>query len=646
MMRLFQKMRRACCLTGCLLAVLFVAGTAHAEEEPSPASWTERIEAGDFLVLTKDPQELQSLLSRTYENLQAASRYVLQDINHDGAEELLWLFDDAGGDVTYVIAAFAKGADGVRTVLVAEQETSGGFLYPVLTDESVFFMNGERMLKLQHNTWLVSEFHCTEVLFDRGFDTFAGEGLTMYLVTDGDAYEAQVDAALKRRLSFLDGRGVRYFQIPVGSSTDEGIAIGADAFMEAFKELAGKPFAQIAPAYETMRTGIERGVARHVVAGRPGEEGNATSYPLAYPQIEEDASAFSPAINTILQQEAFSMAEGEVSYRILHDDDTMISVLFRSVNGEEGGEELKLLTVSKLNGRKIQIGDLTTTERIIKALEKNAAEVFALDKEMRRVRDDSIDKEAVKAAFEETVSASEEWKSIGMDEQYLYLSLRMSADRETLLRLPRWEAQVDSPGHMHLLTLHRAYPFLKDVLDDAECLTVRRRAGGFDIAYRTMDGGSVTARLAGTEEKRREFETPEQARDYYMAQYADVTGFATGTFERQDAASGDMRGDGGMFDTVETAFGEGGRAFIYAGERAYELTQRCQSTRGGFLLRRDSGLTDVAGTLRMEITGNGLWNNEQDGTRTEIRRMAEEKTFRFVFLKTEEEQYLMEIRRQ
>ncbi|MBQ6733513.1 MAG: hypothetical protein IJR00_01105 [Lachnospiraceae bacterium] len=632
------------------------------EEDPVQRTWWARIAAGDFSMLEEEAQETRTLLVRTHGSLREYSDFIPQDINGDGREELLWCYRSGGDEPVCLLAAFANENNNVRMVLCTPQNASRDILLPSAEEEECYLVNGERILYLNHNTWTVSEVHCTEVLFDRHFDSFAGEGLSMYLVADEETYTAEVDAAVRRRLSFVDGRGVWYFRVPTGSETDEGIPIGADAFMAALLELTGRSFAQLLPAYETMRTGIERGVARHLYSFRTGLSRRDVFCSVAWPQIDADASSFSPAINAILKQEAFEMTglftdteEGvpaepeevldryladrashgygsDVRYRILHDDDTLVSVLFR----EEGSGRLKLLTVSKLNGRQIQIGDLTTTKLLSAALQKNSAEVFALEENLKRRREEETDGELIRKAFEETLASSEDWKSIGLDEQYLYLVLQEETQGAFLLRVPRWEAGVDSPGHMHLLTLHRAYPFLREVLDDAECLKVRRRAGGFDIDYRTMDGGSVSARLVNAEEEAGTFDSPEAARDYYMAQFADVTGFTTGSFLRQDAAAEedpehpDSRG---RFYATETAFGEGGHALLTAGERAYELTQRCRSTRGGFLLREDDAQTDVEGMLRMEADGNGLWNNTKDVSRTLIRRLTEEKTVRIEFTK-------------
>ncbi|MBR5970833.1 MAG: hypothetical protein IK016_10890 [Lachnospiraceae bacterium] len=650
--------------------VLFVSRVAalrvRAEEEPKPPSWPEGILSGDFSGLTGTDAETAAVLGKTYERLYRDSRFELRDLNHDAVEELLWLYGGAEEDPLYLLAVFAEDAGDARLVMHMPEDGGAGFIDPSGDRAAFYIAHGEQILYLQHNSWTVSEVHCAEVLFDRQLDLYAGEALMMYLVEDAEAYGSSVDAAVRRGLSFVDGRGVWYFRLPTGRATDEGIRIGADAFMTAFRERCGTSFAQLLPAYETMRTGIERGVARQQFQYRSGRAEEQLSFSVTWPQIAEGASSFSPVINTLLKQEAFALTnaydpaadeaaapeqavqkrlsagEGEneeVRYRILHDDDTMISVLFRHRAGD--AQTLKLLTVSKLNGRQIQIGDLTTTERLTKALGKETAEVFVPDEDLKRRRDETKRREEIQSVFEATTASSGDWKSIGLDEQYLYLVLREEGAEPFLLRVPRWEAGVDSPGHMHLLSMHRAYPFLKDVLDDAECLTVRRRMGGFDIEYRTTDGGSVSARLSDAQDMPKAYDSPDRARDAYMAKYADVTGFVTGSFAWENPAAGETVE--ASFDTVETAYGEGGRAFLSVDGKGYELTQRCSATRGGFLLREEDGSLRVSAVLRMEEDGNGDWVNTEQKGMTVFRNVSEETRLRLVLSEPSEALVRMEV---
>ncbi|MBR0171675.1 MAG: hypothetical protein IJQ21_02675, partial [Lachnospiraceae bacterium] len=487
--------------------------------EPDENDYEGRIAAGDFSVLADEPVNTLEMLSSVYRDVGGRSRYLKKDVTGDGVQEFLWLVGTEDTKAEAVIAAFVREEQVMRMILWD----------PEIVDD--YYAEGaDGLVYIRKNEWIISEFHCTNVLFDREYDLYAGDGIFLYIVSDETAYQEDVDAALRRRMEDVDGEGVWYYALGTGQEIEQAERIDASDWIDRFHAMTGTTLLYAAPGIEEIRSGVEAGVARKsFMVSCVRANGDSYEEAVYYPQMTQGDKILS--VNNVLRDAAFdALVQGypdvragetpedylqrmkadekvsrtaESSFRLVSDTDALLSVLYRTRRGEGGvfdKTEISFLTIDKQTGRQLQIGDLTNADTIEKAVENGDAELFYAsgdDIVFERDEDPRHDVDWIADVFSYTRSAGDVWKKAGLDEQFLFIVV--ITDRETgseaILRIPRWKVGMSTPGHMELLTWHEAYPYLSRTLDMATSLTVRKNPGGFSIAYRTDEGGKVSLDL-------------------------------------------------------------------------------------------------------------------------------------------------------
>lgn len=616
---------------------------------PAENDFDGRIACGDFSVVSgADAADIRAL-EAAFERVRVRSRYMTADVTHDGREELLWLTERENSTAEQVIAVFTREEDALSLLLFSPDET---------TDE--YYLAGEDTLYyIRQNDWVISEYHCTQVLFDRYLDMYGGTSLSMYLVEHTEEYETQVDAAVRRRMSFVDGRGVWYRTLEPGQEEDEARRVHADEWLRLFSERTGQSFAAVAPLFEAKRSGIETGVGAYTETVRRSSYAEVPfTEIIRYPQVTDGDRM--ETVNRLLREEALAMSvgagnvasaeayltqlkketpdarEGEVYYRVAHNADDMISIqygLSRKDAAQGDARAISLITIEKSSGRQIQIGDVTTIERIYTAADAGYAELFYLragGTGLTLDTDKAHDSAYLCEALERTRTSSDSWKNIGLDEQYVYLGVvtKEGGQPDAILRVPRWRVGMSSPGHMELLTMHRAYPYLKETLDGAQSLTVRKKTDGFEITFLTPDGGRVVAHLHATEITIPEAYTVPAVRDLLIFEYPDVTGVVIGelTLADEEERTAD-------YYIVDSSLGAIGRVLLKTPEGDYEITQNRYNTNEGILgaLTGTDGTTTwtIHGELHEDASGYAVWHNLQNGSYRLTRSISD--TARFVF---------------
>lgn len=629
--------------------------TAEEEEdlpplpEPAPEDTEGRLMAGDFTVLTNEPANTLQMLESVYGDVRARSRYLRRDVTGDGEPELLWVTGTEDTKAEAVIAVFAKEGNAARMILWDPE-----------TVDDYYAAGAAGLVYIRKNEWIISEFHCTNVLFDREYDLYAGDGIFLYIVADETAYREEVDAALRRRMEDVDGKGVWYYALGTGQEIEQAERIDASDWLDRFHVMTGSTLLYASPSIEEIRSGVEAGVARKsYMVRRARVTGEAYEEAVYYPQMTEGDKRAS--VNNVLRDAAFdALMQGytdvkpgetaedylqrmkadkkvsrtaESSFRLVSDTDALLSVLYRTRRGADGvfdKTEISFLTIDKQTGRQLQIGDLTNADTIARAVANGDAELFYAsgdDVVFERDENPAHDVNWMSDVFSYTRSAGDVWKKAGLDEQFLFIVV--ITDRETgseaILRIPRWKVGMSTTGHMELLTWHEAYPYLQKTLDMATSLTVRKNPGGFMIAYRTDEGGRVTLDLRDSTRLLPESHvSPEESRDYFSGAFPDMTAFAVGTF------------DGGDFYAVEQGRGAEGYIYLRVGENTYVITQNCVNTRGGVMPIRQGTSAAAAlhttGSLYTDSFGAGTWHNYETGTLTLTRRITLEDLYAFTLI--------------
>ena len=628
-------------------------GEAEAELQPPPepdeSDYEGRIAAGDFSVLTDEPVNTLQMLSSVYQDVRDRSSYRNKDITGDGVQEYLWLVGTEDTKAEAVIAAFVREKQAMRMILWDPE-----------TAEDYYAEGADGLVYIRKNEWIISEFHCTNVLFDRAYNLYAGDGIFLYIVSDETAYQEDVDAALRRRMEDVDGKGVWYYALGTGQDIEQAERLDASDWIDRFHAMTGTTLLYAAPGIEEIRSGVEAGVARKsFMVSRRRANGDSYEEAVYYPQMTEGDKILS--VNNVLRDAAFeALIQGypdvragetpeaylqrmkedqkvsrtaESSFRLVSDTDALLSVLYRTRRGADGvfdKTEISFLTIDKQTGRQLQIGDLTNADTIEEAVANGDAELFYAsgdDIVFERDDDPKHDVNWIADVFSYTRSAGDVWKKAGLDEQFLFIVV--ITDRETgseaILRIPRWKVGMPTPGHMELLTWHEAYPYLSRTLDMATSLTVRKNPGGFSIAYRTDEGGKVSLDLRDSTRELPESGTPPEAcRDFFAGAFEDMTAFAVGTFEAGD------------FYAVEQNRGAEGSVFLRVGDHRYVIEQSCINTRGGVMpIRQGSRAAqalDTEGSLFTDSFGAGIWHNYDTGTLTLTRRITLEEMYAFTLI--------------
>ena len=615
---------------------------------PDEDDYTGRIMVGDFgAVLDADPA-LTAQMQQVFAQVRPTSRYIETDTDGDGTSETVWLAEMPDTLSERVVAVFVHEARGERMIL---WDPGDG-------EDEFYLCGGERLYYIRKNDWIISEYHCTEVLFDSDYEMYGGEALSMYLVEDADLYESGVDAAVRRRMTFIDGAGVWYQSIDAGMDAQDARRVHADEWLALFLERTGTQFEEVSPAFEAKRCGIETGVGLHVeTIRRSGYASLPFVEIVRYPQVTRGEKR--ETINRLLQDAAYTLSvgeehaqeasaylrslnnnaslsqEGQVYYRVANNAEDMISVQFgltRTTQGEAPVSEVSLMTIEKASGRQIQIGDLTSIDAVIAACEAGYGELFFLSESgngLIRDEDASHDGAWMREVVERTRNVSDRWKNIGLDEQYLYLGVVTgNADgQDAILRIPRWRLNMSSPGHMELLTMHPAYPYLRDTLDSAQSLTVRKVRDGYDITFLTADGGRVQANLHDTVVSFPEAYGTDALRDLLIYEYPDVTGIVIGSLLAADSS------EPINYYSVDSSLGAIGRVILETSPVSYEITQMRFNTNRGMLDTE----SDLEGGLRMEVYGilhedaygYAVWHNLEEDSYRLTRSIAGDA--RFVF---------------
>ena len=603
------------------------------EEVPDENDKAGRLKYGDFSVLEDEDAETVSAMEAVHAETKGRSRYLEADVTDDGSRELLWMVARNDMKTETVIAAFTEKGGSWKRILW-DPEADGDF-----------YLAGRRgLVYIRKNEWAVSEFHCTEVLFDRGYEMYGGDSLTMYLVADEDAYLNEVDAAMRKRLSDITGRGVWYYTLKTGEPQEAAEKVSSGEWMSRFAKMAGEPFAYVAPGIETIRTGTETGIAKNLFLARRSREG-APSYEeaLYYPQLTTGERR--DAMNNLLRKGAFAEllgdAEGRraaddpetyfetliaderisrnavMDYGVVTDTDALLSVLFSGLwkEGDDEGEHLSFLTIDKAAGRQIQLGDLTDVSRIEDAIRNGYGEVFFVDTSdfsYTRDTDKTHDADWLLSVFEQTRKTTDAWKKIGLDEQYLFFTVVTGTETEAdaVLRIPRWEAGLQSSGHMALFQRHALYPVLRETLDMAQSLVIRKQPDGFLVSYSAKDGGRIRMDIHRTDTELPTDYSPEAERDYFGSMFPEMTAFAAGTY----SVNG---GRGRRYYAIEQEYGDTGYTFLETEDGVYVLDQKGRGTRSLFLTdaKPREGVLTVSPYCSLYDDGvhDVTWKNFTDG---------------------------------
>ena len=592
-----------------------------------------RIKYGDFTVLENTDAEAMAEMESVHADTKGRSRYLEADVTRDGAHELLWLVARNDMKTEVVIAVFAEQGGNWKRILW-DPETGNDF----------YLAGREGLVYVRKNEWAVSEVHCTEVLFDRGYELYGGESLTMYLVADEDLYLNEVDAAMRKRLDDITGRGVWYYMLKTGQPQEDAEKVSSGEWMSRFARMCGAPFAHVAPDIETIRTGTETGIAKNMFLARRSREG-APAYEeaLYYPQITTGDRR--DAINNLLRKGAFAELLGDeegreaaddpdtyfdrivadekisrtsvMDYGVVTDTDALLSVLFSSLREENGEatEQLSFLTIDKKAGRQVQLGDLTSVDKITEAIRNGYGEVFFVDTtdfSYTHDEDKTHDAGWILSAFEQTRTRTDAWKKVGLDEQYLLFAINTGEEQNTeaVLRIPRWGIGLSGGGHMALFKRHPLYPVLRETFDMAQSLVVRKQPDGFLVSYATKDGGRIRMDIYASDETLPENASPEEERDYYARKYENMTAFAAGTC----TVTG---GKSYRFFAIEQDYGAQGHTFLQTGDDVYVIESRASSTRELFLVNGSAPGKTLSVSSYCSLHDDGVhdvvWHNYDTG---------------------------------
>ena len=263
----------------------------------------------------------------------------------------------------------------------------------------------------------------------------------------------------------------------------------------------------------------------------------------------------------------------------------------------------------------MQLGDLTGVEKITEAILGGYGEVFFVDTtdfSYTRDEDESHDAQWVLETFEQTRAMTDSWKKIGLDEQYLFFSIVADAERgtEAVLRIPRWEAGMTSGGHMALFKRHPLYPVLRETLDMAQSLVVRKQPDGFLVSYATKDGGRVRMDIHASDTALPENATPEEERDFFERNFENITSYAAGTY----AAGVDRERP---YYAIEQNYGETGHTFLETKDGVYVIDFQATGTRDLFLTDAKAGEAPLRVSPYCSLFDDGVhdvvWRNFESG---------------------------------
>ena len=634
-----------------------IEGWARPETEPAADDLYGRLQVGDFSVLNETALATSAELEAAFSKERGHSIYSIMDVNADGRDELLWQIFRENKTDARVLAVFSQ----------TTPDSANLFIWDPLENENEYYLAGtDSLLYIRKNIWLISELHVTKVIFDLTGEEYAGDGISLYLVEDEAAYKEQVDPALQKRMSFITGVGVWYQRVPCGKTVEDAPVIGKQEYDTLFTEMTGLTLADVSPRAEIKRnvastslTG-EADVHRRVryntqafdvrisypqlLGGDKAEIINQAFFSAAYEMVvSEDnthtketeetnhpanAETDMPARIRSLQSDYGKELTANVSCLILDDAQDYVSVLFA-----RDGKRLLLDTFDRASGRQVQLGDVAAVSDVEKAIRSAQCAVFRWE-EGHLVKDVALskDQDFQEKEFAATSSGNAAWKNIGVDEQYIYIVLHAESEGEVLLRVPLWTIGVSSAGHMQLLTMHKAYPFLKSVLDTATQVRVRKNREGFEIKYVAASGSPVTMYLTKDDNPPRPDMTASESRDYFAAMYEDgMTAYQTGLLLADNEPAekknpeGEIESDGENetggerllnYYAIEEGFGAAGHVFFEAHGEAYRLDYSGRMAQGFPTLTEDTPLDGMiykpAGTMTKSSLNYETWHDFTD----------------------------------
>ena len=643
-------------------------GWDRPETEPAAEDLYGRLQVGDFSVLTKSSPATTAELEDVFAAVRGHSAYSVMDINADGTDELLWQIYRENKTDARVLAVFSDANKTGADLLIWD---------PTEDDNEYYLAGTQSLLYIRKNTWLISELHVTQVLFDLEGEEYAGDGISMFLVEDAVSYKEQVDPALQDRMSFITGAGVWYQRIPCGKTVEEAPVIGKTEYDLLLEEMTGLSLADISPRAEIKRVSVGRTLSgeteifRRVRYNTPGFDVRI-SYPVlvngdkastineafrgkAYEmlfeeseisadsnQVSADENRQSDGLSDTVQEDADlqgadaykteveamqadyeSALWAQVSYLILDEDDEYVSALFAkevpddpSLLQSEAAAGIKLQPVSydRVNGRQLQLGDVAAVADVRQAIKTSQCVVMRWEEgRLQKDTELSQDQAFQLQQFDATCSGDPSWKNIGIDEQYIYIVLHEQETDEVVLRIPMWSVGVSSAGHMQLLTMHRTYPFMKPVLDWMTQVRVRKSGEGFKIDYVAESGAPVTMYLTQDKEPLQDPMAPSESRDYFAGMYEDSISMY------QTGILSQTGGEEFNYYAVEEGFGAAGHVFFELDDIAWRLDYTGRMAQSFPILTDDMELGDLTYKNGGQMTRDSLryeqWQDETTGNR-------------------------------
>ena len=643
-------------------------GWDRPETEPSEEDLYGRLQVGDFEVLQGTDADTVSALEEAFAKERGHSVYSVADVNADGTDELIWQILRENKTDARVLAVFSDRLRESAELLMWNPDENLNEYYLLGTDS---------LLYIRQNEWYISEFHVTRVLFSLTGEEYAGDGISLYLVEDEAAYQEHVDPALQKRMSFITGAGAWYQRVPTGKTVEDAPVISKQEYDELFVQMTGVTIADISPkmavkrqmsgTYVTGEADIYKRVRYntpafdvrvtypHLMNGDKAETINRALSSRAYSLVfEEDASPAptegdnppadgaagaieSPETRLQAMQNDLSCSlTAEIVYLMLDEDEEYVSTLFvKKADADE--MRLVLATFNRASGRQMQLGDVATAADVENAIQRGQCVVMRWE-EAHLVRDVALseDKAFQATEFAATCSGDATWKNIGVDEQYIYIVLHANSADEMLLRVPMWTIGVSSAGHMQLLTMHGAYPFMETILDTATQVRVRKSRGGFEIGYVSAAGSQVMMHQRGDDNPPRHDMTATESRDYFSDMYEEgMTAYQTGCLQRiRDSADTEgveePESDGQTLNyfAIEEGFGAAGHVFFEVDKETYRLDYSGRMSQGFPVLTTDTvwkSLTYApAGLMTKDSLNYEQWTDLTDDTRRLVYMVAED----------------------
>lgn len=567
-----------------------------------------------FQNVTKNDIASNAELEAVFSRYSTASSFVKFDINSDNRPELIWLVDDSDRLLPRVVAVFEDYGN----------EKDLLFFDPEKREDDYYSLGKRALIYIRKNDWYITEFHCSEVLFDKDMNRYAGRCASIYTVDDEREYNSNVDETVRKSLSFIRGKGVIYQKLAVGENALSGDIVSYDEWSALLKSIAGKDLKAIDIEMEAKRHGCPGNTEVNV--------DTAGGVSILYPSVKGDYEK-AEDINLGLKNSAYSLlriktapedtfADGKgddeddrkpgeyersnVDYRILSSEKDRLSVVYREYERADGGSSkysgnINFYTVDISSGKELKISDVTGLENIANALNDKKAELFLLNESGKFEKSDkSLDSEYIKKAVDSTASILDKSTGIGLDEQYLYLAVVLpeGSGSKAVVRLPRWEIDANSEGHMELLYAHPVFPYINEVLSFASELSVRSVKNGIDFSYINENGEFVKANLHELETARRTDRDANAAKQVYAESNAKVSGFSVGLLELDSALKlksdrNDGRDEKAETDPVTNYFaveeGTASRGYIYisADDKWYEISYEGSRGSSGLILSRN-----------------------------------------------------------